>query len=221
MRTRGAASTLRPMTAELRDLITIGRDREAAAAAVGGNMDGVQQLEQVAPMLGAIVGNISDADLGRPTPCAEFAVADVLEHMIGGASAFAPGFRGDGSAPNPPTDGTVFDRWHAAMSSLMESVHVDGAQDNKIASPFGEVTGAYFARYVALDGITHAWDLAVATGQPFDPPADLVGEIDAFARELIGDDLRDGDTFAAATEPPPDATAVERLVAFTGRTVPR
>lgn len=184
-------------------------------------MDGVQQLEQVAPMLGAIVGNIGDADLTRPTPCAKFAVADVLEHMIAGASAFAPGFRGDRAPVRPPAQGTVFERWSAAMNALMESVHTDGAQDNKISSPFGEVTGGFFARYVAVDGITHAWDLAVATGQAFDPPAELVAEIEAFARELLGPDLRDGDTFAAATEPPADATPIERLVAFTGRTVTR
>jgi uncharacterized protein (TIGR03086 family) len=204
-----------------RDLINIGRDREAAASALGGTMDGVQQLDQIAPMLGTLVSNISDDDLARPTPCAKFAVTDVLEHMIGGASAFAPGFRGDGAPPTPPTDGDVFARWNAAMGTLMEAVHTDGAQDNKISSPFGEVTGAYFARYVALDGITHAWDLAVATGQPFDPTAELVDEVDAFARELLGPDMRDGDTFAVATEPPADATPIERLVAFTGRTVTR
>jgi uncharacterized protein (TIGR03086 family) len=184
-------------------------------------MDGVQQLDQIAPMLGEIVGHLSDADLGRPTPCAKFDVAGVLEHMIAGASAFAPGFRGDGSAPNPPTDGDVFARWNEALGALMEAVHTEGAPDNKISSPFGEVTGAYFARYVALDGITHAWDLATATGQTVTPPDELVAEIDAFARDLLQPDMRDGDTFAAATEPPADATPLERLVAFTGRTVPR
>ena len=184
-------------------------------------MDGVQQLEQIAPLLGEVVGNISDADLGRTTPCAKFDVAGILEHMIGGASAFAPGFRGDGSAPTPPTEGSVFDRWNAAMGSLMAAVHTPGAQDNTIASPFGEVTGAYFARYVALDGITHLWDLATATRQSVSPPDALVAEVDAFAHELLGPPLRDGDTFADATEPPADATPLERLAAFTGRTVPR
>jgi hypothetical protein len=29
--------------------------------------------------------------------------------------------------------------------------------------------------------------------------------------------LRDGDTFAAAVEPPPPATPIQRLAAFTGR----
>jgi uncharacterized protein (TIGR03086 family) len=216
--TAQGAMVNKPTTAEL---IAIGRDREAVASALGGTVDGVQQLEQIAPMLGGIVGNLSDADLGRPTPCANFDVAGILEHMIGGASAFAPGFRGDGSVPNPPTDGSVFDRWNAAMGALIESVHTDGAQDNKISSPFGEVTGAYFARYVALDGITHAWDLATATGQAFAPPEALVAEVDGFAHELLQPEMRDGDTFAHPTDPPADATPIERLVAFTGRTVTR
>jgi uncharacterized protein (TIGR03086 family) len=202
------------------DLIAIGRDREAAAAALGA-AEGVKQLEQVAPLLGAIVGNISDADLGRPTPCAQFDVAGVLEHMIGGASAFAPSFRGDGSSPQPPSEGSVFDRFGMAMTNLMDAVHSPGAPQRTIASPFGDVTGAYFARYLALDGITHAWDLATATSQALTPPDALVAEIDAFARELLQPEMRDGDTFAAATEPPTNATPLERLVAFTGRTVTR
>jgi uncharacterized protein (TIGR03086 family) len=206
---------------ETDELITVGRDREAVQSALGGTVTGVQQLEQVAPLLGAIVGNLTDADLGRTTPCANFDVAGVLEHMIGGASAFAPGFRGDGSAPNPPTEGSVFERFGAAMGALMDSVHTPGAQDNTIASPFGHVSGAYFARYVALDGITHAWDLATATGQSLAPPDALVADIDAFARELLQPEMRDGDTFADATEPPADATPIEKLVAFTGRTVTR
>jgi uncharacterized protein (TIGR03086 family) len=201
------------------ELVTLGRDRDAVRSALAA--DGVQQLEQIAPMLGDIVSHLSAADLGRPTPCAKFAVADVLEHMIAGASAFAPGFRGDGSQPQPPTEGDVFARWNAAMGALMEAVHIDGAPEHTISSPFGDVTGAYFARYVALDGLTHAWDLATASGQAFAPPADLVAEVDAFARELLVPEMRDGDTFAAAAEPPADATPIERLVAFTGRTVPR
>jgi uncharacterized protein (TIGR03086 family) len=201
------------------DLMAIGRDREAVASALGGTVDGVQQLDQIAPMLLGIVGNISDAELGRPTPCAEFDVAGVLEHMIAGASAFTPGFRGDGSEPAPPSEGSVIDRWNSAMGTLMEAVHTDGAQEHTIASPFGEVPGAYMARYVALDGITHAWDLATATGQEFAPPDTLVAEIDAFARELLKPEMRDGDTFADATEPPATATPIERLMAFTGRTV--
>src|SRR5689334_8030462 len=108
------------------ELVALGRDRDAVLSALGVPVDGVQQLDQIAPMLGELVGHLSAADLDRPTPCAKFDVAGVLEHMIGGASAFAPGFRGDGSPPNPPTEGDVSARWNAAMTALMEAVHTDG-----------------------------------------------------------------------------------------------
>ena len=46
-----------------------------------------------------------------------------------------------------------------------------------------------------------------------------MAEVDAYARRLLVPALRDGDTFADAAEPPAGATPIERLAAFTGRTV--
>jgi len=216
------------------DLITLGRDREAVIAATretyaaarpesheGGTMTGLDQLDTLMPTLVNLVDGVRADQLDAPTPCAKFAVADVLEHMVGGASMFAPEFRGDAPAAAAATDGELRDRWLAAMADLGDAVHSPGALDRTIASPFGPVPGGDFARYLAFDGLMHAWDIATATGQPLVVPDDVVAEVDAFARGLIGPDMRDGDTFAAETEPPPDATPLERLVAFSGRRVPR
>ena len=84
----------------------------------------------------------------------------------------------------------------------------------------GEVPGDAFARFIVLDGLVHGWDLATATGQPYDPSLELVRAVAAFAQEAL-EPLRDGQTFAAATDPPPDATEMERLAAFTGRALSR
>jgi uncharacterized protein (TIGR03086 family) len=220
-------------------LISVGRDREAAALAAeldrrraasaregvpdqgGPDMDGVRQLEEIMPLLVALVDNISDEQLGAPTPCAAFTVTSLLEHMIGGASAFAPAFRGEppSAAPSDPA-APVKERWRAAMADLMSAMNAAGAQERTIASPFGDVSGATFARYVAFDGLIHGWDLATATGQPYAPAEDVVQEIDAFARQLIKPAMRDGTTFAAETLPPAGASVLERLVAFSGREVP-
>lgn len=219
-------------------LISLGRDREAVDAArrdLAGNlqsrsdhhdnhqgvpMDGAQQLDQIIPMLEDLVDDLHPAQLDNTTPCAKFTVTGVLEHMIGGASMFAPAFRGE--APSPSSgSGTTPERWRAAMTDLLGSVHVPGAQERTIASPFGEVPGAMFARYVAFDGLMHGWDLATATGQAYNPPDGLVAEVDAFARELLKPEMRDGDTFAAETAAPSDASPLETLVAFSGRTVTR
>lgn len=201
------------------ELIELGRDREAVAAATRGRpRDGADQLDEIIPMLEALVARITDDQLDLPTPCANFTVTGVLEHMIGGATAFAPAFRGDREPAAPPT-GTAQERFHLAMAELAGAVHAPGAQDRTISAPFGDVPGAVFARYVSFDGLVHGWDLATATGQPYAPADALVVEVDTFARSLVGAEMRDGNTFADVTDVPADATPIQRLVAFSGRDI--
>jgi uncharacterized protein (TIGR03086 family) len=210
---------MHPRRSESEELLELGRDREALDAATR-DRGGVDQLDVILPALLDLVDTIADDDLDRPTPCAAFTVAGVLEHMIGGATAFAPAFRG-ADAAGPAPSGEIHARFRAAMHELGGAVHADGAPERTIHAPFGAVPGSTFARYVALDGLVHGWDLATAIDRPYAPADDLVAEVDAFARQLLGAELRDGDTFAAETEPPSDASPIERLVSFTGRSVPR
>ena len=220
MQAQAIAGTLGLMTDHTtQELIELGRDREAVAAATRGRpRDGAEQLDEIIPMLEAIVARITDDQLDLPTPCASFTVAGVLEHMIGGATAFAPAFRGDSEPAAPPT-GSPQERFRLAMAELAGAVHAPGAQDRTISAPFGEVPGAVFARYVAFDGLVHGWDLATATGQTYAPADALVVEVDGFARSLLAPEMRDGDTFAAATDVPADAAPLQRLVAFSGRNI--
>jgi len=125
---------------------------------------------------------------------------ELIEHMIGGATAFAPAFRGD-SSPAASLAGSPQERFHVAMAELGGAVHAPGAQDRTISAPFGDVPGAMFARYVAFDGLVHGWDLATTTGQSYTPSDALIVEVDTFARSLIGPEMRDGDTFADAPLP--------------------
>ena len=183
-------------------------------------MDGAQQLDEIMPLLHTLVDGISPDQLAGATPCPKFSVAGVLEHMIGGAAVFAPAFRGEAPSPSTaPTTDSLQDRWRAAMVDLLDAVHSPGASERTIAAPLGEVPGAVFTRFVAFDGLVHGWDLATATNQPYAPPADVVREVDAFARQALTEGMRDGDTFAAEKSPPADASELEKVVAFSGRTI--
>lgn len=181
-------------------------------------MDPITQLDTIVPLLNGLVAPLDDERLEAATPCASFNLRQVLEHMIGGATMFAAAFRGT-QPPDGPLPADVVAAFPVAMGELQAAMRSPGALDRTIAAPFGEVPGETFARFVALDGLVHGWDIATATGQTYQPPAEVVAEVDAFARQAIGDDMRDGDTFAAAADAPTSASGVERLVAFTGRTV--
>jgi uncharacterized protein (TIGR03086 family) len=204
---------------QVTQLITLGRDREAAELAThqGAAMDVLAQFDQLGPTVADVVGGISPDQLENPTPCANFTVRGVLEHMVGGATAFAAAFRGE-----PPTDADTTDVLAAfgpALSNLAAAIAAPGALDRSVAAPFGEVPGETFARFVVLDGLVHGWDLATATGQAYKPADELVEAVDQFAQVAVPP-LRDGgDTFADAVVPPANATAIERLAAFTGRQV--
>ncbi len=180
-------------------------------------MDGVQQLDEIIPLIEKVVEQITPDQLHHPTACANFTVTGVLEHMIGGATHFSPAFRGGAAGSAAPLEGELTDRWNRAMAELLSSLHSPGAQERTVTAPFGEVQVADFARYTAFDGLVHGWDLSRATGLPYEPPDVLVAEIDAFARQFLQPEMRDGDTFAAEAVAPLEATSLERTVAFSGR----
>jgi uncharacterized protein (TIGR03086 family) len=206
------------VTDEVTKLIELGRDREAAelATARGGPMDPRSQLEQVGPLLAGVVSGIRPEQLDDPTPCQSFTVRGVLEHMIGGATMFTAAF--NGTEPAPPDLSDPLASFEPVLGELFAAINAPGALDKTIEAPFGPTPGHVFATFVALDGLVHGWDMATATGQPYDPPAALVAEAEAFARQAV-DPMRDGDTFAAETQAPAGATPIQRLAAYTGRTV--
>lgn len=190
-------------------------------------MEPTEQLAVILPVIIDIVDRIEADQLGDPTPCANFDVQGVLDHMIGLGSTFVPAFLGetgaDGAggsdAPSTPPGQVSAAAFRAVMTSLLASVNSPGAMDRMIDAPFGTVPGSVFARFVAFDGLIHGWDLAVSTGQAYDLPDDVVADVSAFARHALSADMRDGDTFASETTAPDGASALVELVAFSGRNV--
>ena len=141
--------------------------------------------------------------------------------VLGGTFAYA--FRGE-DAPqiDPPSrDGQVpTARFRKTMDDLLDAVRSPGAMERTVASPMGAMPGETFARLVAFDGLVHGWDLATSTGQRYDA-AGRASSPQSMSSPAppITDDLRDGDTFKAATAAPDGASRLEQLVAFSGRSL--
>ena len=66
-------------------------------------MQPIDQLSYIVPTLTALVDRIEPTQLNDPTPCAEFTVHDVLDHMIVGGGSFAYSFRGEQAAGDQGT----------------------------------------------------------------------------------------------------------------------
>lgn len=186
-------------------------------------MEPIEQLTSILPTLCDTVDNIQTMQMNDPTPCAEFTVHDVLDHMIVLSGSFTYAFRGE-VAPAEQAAPAVYGwvpkaEFHDAMDGLLDAVKSPGAMERVISSPMGDIPGETFARFVALDGLVHCWDLASSTGQSVVVPDEVVSAVDSFARSTIGPDMRDGDTFKDATSAPSGASQLEILAAFTGRTV--
>jgi uncharacterized protein (TIGR03086 family) len=183
-------------------------------------MEPTDQLTVIIPILTNLVDQLHADQLTNPTACANFDVSGVLDHMMGGAAAFAPAFLGEASGrpASTVTAGHVpAVDYRRAMNELLDAATSSGAMERTIDAPFGKVSGSVFARFVAFDGLIHGWDIASATGLTYDPPAEVVADVAEFAMATVGPEMRDGETFAVATEAPAGAGPLEQLVAFSGR----
>lgn len=187
-------------------------------------VDGGAQLEQILPGLGALIADVGSAEMRLSTPCEGWSTRDLLNHVIGGAGMFADAFAGaplrdiSGRLPDVVGDDplTAFGR---AVERFGAAAQQPGAMERVLPLPVGSMTGQTFLRFAAFDLLVHSWDLATTIDAPLEVSDDLVAEVDRFARVVLDPWTRDQINFQEPTPDQTDATALERLVAFTGRTL--
>jgi uncharacterized protein (TIGR03086 family) len=185
---------------------------------------GAEQLGRVVPTLGAYVAKVTPSDLRLSTPCAGWTTRDLLNHVVGGAVMFAGALLGgplhpiSGRQPDVIGDDPLgaFERAAAAFGSAAQQ---PGSMERILHLPVGSMTGATFLRYAAFDLLVHTWDLATTLGAELDVSDSVVDPCDRFAHQVLATFPRDGVDFSDAVEPPAGASAMERLVAFTGRAI--
>lgn len=147
---------------------------------------------------------VDDDALDRPTPCADWTVAQVLLHAAGDQHAWAS-FVGSGALPtydpfDPPARPgvTVTDLVDSAVAAATSAWdEVDPASDS-VRTPLPPVPtlpADVAAAACALDAAIHAWDVAVATGQPSPLTDDLATSLEPAAR-AVAEPLR-GFAYAA------------------------
>lgn len=189
-------------------------------------MDEVATMQRVIAVTGAVVDNIEPQQLDDPSPCDAWTVREVLNHITGGAEMFALCVR-EGSVPEAAlgelmTGDRLGDDYkgafHRAAAAANEAFGTPGAMDRIVRLPFGEMPAGMAVNIAIFDVTTHAWDLAKATGQSTDLDPEIAAVAYQVAQAMLSDDMRATGRFGPAVDVPADATAADRLAAFTGRT---
>jgi uncharacterized protein (TIGR03086 family) len=168
-----------------------------------------------------IVDGVGADQLGDPTPCSEWNVRMVMNHVVSGnlffvhlATGSPPPDRGADHLGEHPM--TVFRDSVRAVSTAFDA---DGFLDRAIAAPFGEAPGHRLVDMRRNELTVHAWDLARATGQSTDFDRELIAAcLASYAASPALND-RASAPFNVEQPAPPGATDADRLAAFLGRTV--
>ncbi|ANZ42256.1 TIGR03086 family protein [Lentzea guizhouensis] len=178
-------------------------------------------LSPAADRLAEIVRNVTDGDLKAPTPCPEYTVGDLLDHVNGLSVAFTM------AALKTPLEGTASgdatrlpldfrESIPARLGELAAAWRAPQAWEGMTAAGGVDLPGEVAAG-VALDEIVlHGWDLARATGQPFEVDPGLLEVVHGFVSS-IGPEDRDGSLFGAAVEVGSNAPLLDRVLGLSGR----
>ncbi len=176
--------------------------------------------ERVVAIAQRLIDGVQADHLSAPTPCTEWDVRALLNHMVGGnrmtaalAAGEPPPDRGADFVGEDPS--TAFADSAAAAEAAMRR---PGFMEQTYRMPMGEVPGSMLAVMRATDLLVHAWDLAKATGQSTALDPDLCQTALTRARARMGDAPRQpGSPIGPEVEVPADAPVCDRFAAYMGR----
>jgi uncharacterized protein (TIGR03086 family) len=187
--------------------------------------DQVALIDRATQMCADVVAAVKPDQLDDPTPCTEWQVRDLINHMVGTAQMFTSSATGVRSTVDPfgsPDDvigddpQAAYDNARKELVSAWRARGVDGA----VPLLQGETPAQVALTVCISDQLQHGWDLARAIGQPFEADDELLDHAEEFARQNMTPERRGpGKGFLEAVEPPEGANRTDKLAAFMGRQV--
>jgi uncharacterized protein (TIGR03086 family) len=171
---------------------------------------------------GARVHAVEDDQWYLPTPCSEWDVRTLVNHLTYEMRWAVPLFQGktieevgdsfEGDLLGDDPKGA----WDDAAGQAAAAGQADGVMERLVHLSFGDVPGSEYAMQLYADLLVHGWDLARATGgdERLDP--ELVQACSSWFRER--EELyRAGGAIAPRPELPAGADAQAQLLAAFGR----
>ena len=199
----------------------LGRLEQAAASGDAGpdewsaapdNLDPIVSAEASLAVLQGVLRHLTDEDRVKQTPCSEYDCHGLAEHLFGSITGVG-GWAG-AEVVNPEA-GSLENRVAVMADSALTAWRARGLEGT-VDGPAPDFPATAAVSILSLEFLLHAWDFAQASGQQLTVSDELASYVLALAEQIVPG-ARQGGAFAAEVEPDADASALERLVAFTGR----
>ena len=188
-------------------------------------MSDAVDLQPATDRLSALVREVRETDLARDTPC-QIPVSRLVAHIDGLALAFRVAAE-DPDAPllgmAPAVGRDVLEPgWAQRISERLDTlsgVWNRTDQDDAMTRVGGVDLPRSVAVRVALQELVlHGWDLAMATGQPYDVDAECLAIVHEMVAATAAGDAADRDgLFGPVVVVPDDASLLDRTVGLAGR----
>ena len=187
-------------------------------------MDPVALLGRAVDEVSRLVEGLDDDQYGKPTPCSEWKVRDLLNHLVGGTTMFAVSAE-TGDVPDELMASLMSEdqlgddpkqAWKASSARALAAFSKPGIMEQTVKLPFGEMPAGIAATIGVFDVTTHACDLAQATGQQVQD-TDLIETALETGKQMIGPDMRVPGMFGPERPCAESASSVDKLLAFAGR----
>jgi uncharacterized protein (TIGR03086 family) len=183
----------------------------------------IDQLTGAIEQAVAVMENVSAQQMRAKTPCDQWDVRDLVNHMIGGTSLFTHVTKGE----QPPSreDATDYSTGDFVRSmndaghQLLAAWQEPGVWDRQMSFSFSNVHAEVAFRIQLMEFVTHTWDLAHATDQLDSLNDEYADAVLEFAPELVPVNFRSdvGDPFGPVVERPDSAPPYQRLAGLMGR----
>jgi uncharacterized protein (TIGR03086 family) len=184
-------------------------------------------LAPAAKRMAALVGGVSDNQLGGVTPCPAYTLGDLLDHVGGLSVAFTAAARKaelPGGSQGPSGDASRLEEgWRDRIARDLDTLAAAWTEPQAwtgTAVAGGVEMPAEVAALVALDElVVHGWDVARASGQPYDVDPVSLEAVHGFVAQFSGpgqEESRAG-LFGPVVPVPDDAPLLDRVVGMAGR----
>ena len=171
----------------------------------------------------SLATSLADPQLDLPTPCGDERLGDLVDHLGIFAVRFVAAARKDAAGSTPtaqrPSRANLEPDWRDRISRnllALAEVWQDPQAWEGTTFAGGMEMPAPVVGLVALDElVVHGWDIAVATGQPYEPAPEEVDAAMGFVASFEAP--RDGTLFGPIVPVADDAPPLDRLLGLTGR----